>query len=88
MAESDEALVTVFAGDGISAESEAQAIYALLDASGIESLVVRANVPEIPVGAVEVRVLASEGERAREVIEEAQRAGPEAAEAAEAETEI
>ena len=86
MAEDD--LVTVFEGDGTLAEVEAQEIHALLEASGIESLLVRANVPELPVGTVEVKVIAPEADRAREVIREAQLAGPEAAEAAEAETEI
>jgi DNA invertase Pin-like site-specific DNA recombinase len=88
MSEFEEPLVTVFEGTGLSAESEAQAIHALLESSGIESLVVRENVPEIPVGTVEIKVIASQAERAQEVIREGQMAGPEAAEAAEAETEI
>ncbi len=88
MKESDQPLVKVFEGNGISAEMEAQAIQALLESSGIDSLVVRDNVPEIPVGRVEVRVLAGAAERARDVIREGQLAGPEGAEAAEAETEI
>lgn len=88
MEESEEPLVTVFRGAGLSAESEAQSIHGLLESSGIESLLVRENVPELPVGLVEIKVIASVGERAREVIREGQLAGPEAAEAAEAETEI
>lgn len=88
MDETAETLVTVFEGTGLSAESEAQAIHGLLESSGIESLVVRENVPELPVGLVEIKVMASLAERAREVIREGQLAGPEAAEAAEAETEI
>jgi DNA invertase Pin-like site-specific DNA recombinase len=83
-----EPLVTVFKGVGTSAEMEAQAIHGLLESSGIESLVVRANVTELPVGSVEIRVVESLAERAREVILEGRRAGPEAAEAAEAESEI
>ncbi len=78
----------MFEGDGISAESEAQAIHALLESSGIESLLVRENVPEIPVGLVEIKVVESLAARAREVIEAGREAGPAAAEAAEAETEI
>jgi hypothetical protein len=84
----DETLMNVFAAAGISAEMEAQSIHALLEASGIESMVVRENVPELPVGKVEVRVVASDAERARQVIEEGQAAGPAAAEEAEAESEL
>ena len=71
--------------DGLSAETEAQSIHALLEANGIESLVVRQNVPELPVGKVEVRVVASDAQRATEVIREGQAGGPAAAEEAEAE---
>ena len=83
-----ETLVIVFEGNGISAEMEAQAIHALLESSGIESLFVRENVTELPVGNVEVRVLESQAEKAREIIAAGREAGPEAAEVAEAETEI
>jgi len=88
MSDSEQPLVKVFESGGISAESEAQAIRGLLEANGIASLVVRENVPELPVGAVEVRVIASVAERARGVIREGRLAGPEAAAAAEAESEI
>lgn len=81
-------MVTVFKGSGLSAESEAQSIHGLLESSGIESLLVRENVVELPVGLVEIKVLDSLADRAREVIREGQLGGPEAAEAAEAETEI
>lgn len=83
-----EPLVNVFASAGLSAEMEAQSIHALLEASGIGSLVVRENVPELPVGQVEVRVAASDVERALEIIRESEAAGPEAAAEAEAESEI
>jgi hypothetical protein len=83
-----ERLVTVFQGNGISAESEAQAIHGLLASSGIASLVVRENVPEIPVGSVEIKVVESLSQRALEVIQAGREGGPEAAEAAEAESEI
>jgi len=88
MKEPEEALVTVFEGDGISAEMEAQAIHGLLESSGIDSMLVRDNIVAIPVGLVKIRVMAAEADRAREAIREGRQAGPEAAEAAEAETEL
>ncbi len=84
----DETLMNVFESAGISAEMEAQSIHALLESSGIESVAVRENVPELPVGRVEVRVTASDLGRAREAIREGQAAGPQAAEEAEAESEL
>jgi len=84
----DETLMNVFVAAGLSAEMEAQSIHALLEANGIDSVVVRQNVPELPVGKVEVRVVASDAERATEVIREGQAAGPSAAEEAEAESEL
>ena len=86
--ERQEALVTVFAGAGVSAEMEAQSVHALLESSGIESVLVRENVIELPVGTVEVKVVASDAERAEQIIREGEQAGPEAAEEAEAETEL
>lgn len=86
--QSDETLMNVFEAAGVSAEMEAQAIHGLLESSGIESMVVRENVPELPVGKVEVRVVASEAERAKDVIREGKQAGPAAAAEAEAESEI
>lgn len=87
-AENEETLMNVFDAAGLSAEMEAQSIHALLEANGIDSLVVRENVPELPVGKVEVRVVASEAEHARQVIQEGRAAGPAAAEEAEAESEL
>jgi len=87
MSQSEEPLVKIFESAAISAESEAQAIQGLLDSSGIASLVVRDNVPELPVGRVEIRVIESMAEKAREIIQAGRAAGPEAAEAA-AESEI
>ncbi|MBI3665999.1 MAG: DUF2007 domain-containing protein [Acidobacteria bacterium] len=81
-------LVPVFASAGISAEMEAQSVHALLESSGIKSVLVRENVTELPVGTVEVKVVASEAERAQQVIREGEQAGPAAAEEAEAETEL
>ena len=83
-----EPFVTVFEGNGITAEMEAQSIHALLESSGIESLVVRANVTELPIGTVEVRVIRSQAEKALEFIKAAQKGGRQAAAEAEAETEI
>ena len=83
-----EPFVTVFEGNGITAEMEAQSIHALLESSGVQSLLVRANVTELPIGTVEVRVVGSQAEKAAEIIEAGLEGGPEAAEEAEAETEI
>ncbi len=84
----EDPLVTVFAGNGFTAEMEAQSVHGLLQANGIESVVVRENVPEIPVGRVEVRVVASEAARAEELIREAQETGAAAADLGEAESEL
>lgn len=84
----DETLMNVFESAGVSAEIEAQQIHALLEASGIESVLVRENVVELPVGRVEVRVVASDAERAREIIREGESGGAEAADKAEAESEL
>jgi hypothetical protein len=83
-----EPFVTVFEGNGITAEMEAQSIHALLESSGIESLVVRANVTELPIGTVELRVVGSQADKALEIIKAARKGGRKAAEEAEAETEI
>ena len=84
----DEPLVTVFEGNGYSAEMEAQSVRALLEADGIDSVVVRENVPEIPLGRVTVRVLASEAAQAEELLRDAQTAGTEAVEQVESESEL
>jgi DNA invertase Pin-like site-specific DNA recombinase len=84
----DETLMNVFVAAGTAAEMEAQSIHGLLEASGIESFIVRENVTELPVGRVEIRVPASLVERARQIILEGQRAGPAGAEEAEAESEL
>ena len=84
----NEPLATVFESDGFAAEVEAQAIHSLLESNGIESVIVRENVPELPVGTVEVRVLAENVAQARHIIDDARAAGPEAADTAEAESEI
>jgi len=83
-----ESLVAVFRGNGITAEMEAQAVCALLESCGIDSLLVRDNVPELPVGRIEVRVMASDAATAEEFLEQSRSAGPAAAEEAEAESEL
>ena len=86
--QTDETLTIVFEGAGVSAEMEAQAVHGLLESNGIDSMLVRENVTELPVGKVEVRVVASEAQHAKEVIREGKQAGPSAADEAEAESEI
>ena len=87
-ADDEETLMNVFEAVGISAEMEAQSIHALLQSSGIDSVLVRENVTELPVGRVAVRVVASEVEQARQIIQEGQVGGPAAADEAEAESEL
>jgi hypothetical protein len=64
--------VTVFRSRSRSAEVEAEAIHGLLQSADLKSLIVRENVPELPTGWVEVKVLASEAEEAKQLIESAQ----------------
>ena len=63
--------VTVFSSNAHDAESEADTIHSLLESAGLQSVIVRENVQELPTGGVEVRVLPDEAEEARELIEEA-----------------
>jgi len=67
--------VTVFRSDYHNAESEAEMVHGVLESAGLESVIVRENVTELPTGHVEVRVLASEAESARELIDEARKGG-------------
>ena len=67
--------VTLFSSSNFDAESEADTIHALLASAGIESLIVRENVPELPTGEVEVRVLEHNAEVARKIIEAARQTG-------------
>ena len=69
---SDEQFVTIFSSQEHSAEIEAETINGLLESAGLRSMIVRHNVRELPVGAVSVRVFASEEEEARQIIEQAQ----------------
>jgi hypothetical protein len=69
---SPDEFVTVFRSCSHSAESEAESIQGLLQSAELKSLIVRENVPELPTGWVEVKVLASEAEEAKQLIESAQ----------------
>ena len=68
-------LVTVFSSNAHDAESEADTIHSLLESAGLQSVIVRENVQELPTGGVEVRVLPDEADEARELIEEALETG-------------
>ena len=72
---SPDELVTVFRSRSRSAEVEAESIHGLLQSADLKSLIVRENVPELPTGWVEVKVLASEEEEAKQLIESAQQGG-------------
>lgn len=67
--------VTVFSSNAHDAESEADTIHSLLESAGLQSVIVRENVQELPTGGVEVRVLPGEADEARELIEEALETG-------------
>ena len=80
-------LVTIFrSGDGtLEGEMEAQTVKNLLDAAGIQAVMI-GDVP-IPSLSHEVRVPRDVADEARRVIAEARESGPSAAEEAEAESE-
>jgi hypothetical protein len=71
---SPDEFVTVFRSRSRSAEVEAESIHGLLQSADLKSLIVRENVPELPTGWVEVKVLASEAEEAKQLIESAREA--------------
>jgi hypothetical protein len=75
-------LETIYHADGSLAEVESMEIKNLLEANGIAAVVVGNSV--LPTMSFEVRVARDQVERAREVVNEAQAAGPRAAEEAEA----
>jgi hypothetical protein len=75
-------MVTLFSSSAIDAELEASNIHNLLQASGIQAAIVGASV--IPVFEFQVQVPREDLEKAKQMVEEARAAGPEAA--AEAET--
>ncbi len=72
MPDATDEFVTVFASRSHAAEIEAEAIHGLLESSGIESLIVRENVLEMPVGRVSVKVFSSYQEEAEQLIQAAQ----------------
>ena len=71
MPDATDELVTVFSSRSHSAEIEAEAIHGLLESSGIESLIVRENVLEMPVGRVSVKVFSSYKEETEQLIQAA-----------------
>jgi hypothetical protein len=78
---------TVFsAGGGTTAELEAMSIKSVLESSGVAAMIVGDSV--LPNLAFEVRVAREHAERARELILEAQAAGPSAADEAERDGEL
>jgi hypothetical protein len=79
---SDLDLETIFHADGTLAEVESMEIKNLLEANGIAAFVVGNSV--LPTMSFELRVAHDQVERARQVLREAEAAGPRAAEEAEA----
>lgn len=72
---SDDRLETVFSSRQHNAEVEAGTVRALLNSAGVRSLIVRENIPELPIGKVSIRVLASDAKDAKELIHNALAAG-------------
>ena len=68
--------VTVFSSRRHDAEIEAETIHGLLESAGVEALIVRENVPTVPVGKVSVKVLSSDQEDAETLIASARDTGP------------
>ncbi|HTT65983.1 MAG TPA: DUF2007 domain-containing protein [Bryobacteraceae bacterium] len=75
-------IVNVFSSSNHDAEMEATAIHSLLEANGIPSILVEPG--PLPVLEYEVQVPREHLEEARRILAEAQAAGPQAAEEAEA----
>ncbi|MDA1312213.1 MAG: hypothetical protein O2968_02660 [Acidobacteria bacterium] len=75
MPDATDEFVTIFASRSHDAESEAETVHGLLESSGIESLIVRENVLEMPVGRVSVKVFSSYKDEAERLIEAAQEPG-------------
>jgi len=81
----DPDMVTLFSSSAHDAESEAAAIYGMLKANGIPSVVI--NPYPIPSLEFQVRVPRAQAQEAERLLEEARAAGPEAAAEAERATE-
>ena len=79
MPDATDEFVTVFASRSHDAEIEAEAVHGLLESSGVESLIVRENVLEMPVGRVSVKVFSSHKDEAERLIAAAQEPGQEKA---------
>ena len=73
--ESKDRHVNVFSSSGFDAKMQCGLIHGLLESAGIKSMIVRQNVPELPVGRMRVRILESQAEEAQQVIEAAKQAG-------------
>ena len=71
----DGPLVTVFSSRRHDAETEASVIHGLLESAGIDAIIVRENVQELPAGKIWVKVVASAKEEAEQVIRDAQNIG-------------
>ena len=77
--------MTLFSSSNVDGEMEANNIHAILQASGIPSIVVGASV--IPSLEFQVQVPRTALDEARKIIDDARAAGPDAAAEAEASTE-
>lgn len=69
----DGPLVTVFSSRRHDAETEAEVIHGLLESAGIDAIIVRENVQELPAGKIWVKVVASAKDEADQVIRDAQK---------------
>jgi Putative prokaryotic signal transducing protein len=78
-------MVTLWSSSATNAEMEAENIRGVLESNDIPAMIVGAN--QYPVLGYEVRVPRGKVVEAEEFLAQAQEGGPEAAEAAEAETE-
>jgi hypothetical protein len=81
----DQEMVAMFSSSNVDAEMEANNVHQVLEASGIPSIVVGPSV--LPSLEFQVQVPREKLEQARQVVAEAQAAGPAAAAEAEAATE-
>lgn len=71
----DDALVTIFSSRSHLANVEAEVIQSLLESAGISCWVARENVIQQPVGNVSLKVLESQADEAKALLEEAVSAG-------------
>ena len=78
-------LAALYSSSTVDAEMEADVIHGLLEANGVPSIVVRA--PQYPPLGFEVQVPRARLQEAKRLIAEAEAAGPDAADEAEASSE-